>query len=222
MNARFPTGLLIGATLLMIALTAAMLPLARLLGADYSLDAGDVFAGWNAAVAACAFVGLIITIRQQHREIEQTRVELRGQKMQMARQARIFAIQQFEGTFFNQLRLHHEIVAAMEFTAGHGILKGRAVLSEAANQCFIELEEKQGKRSTWPPVVDAYYDVYRRMETHLGHYFRNLYHIFKLVNDSKLPESAKRKYVALARAQLSHPESTLLFFNGKSEFGQKF
>ena len=65
----------------------------------------------------------------------------------------------------------------------------------------------------------------------LGHYFRNLYHFVKLVDEYKGFDNLytkdeicemKRKYVRLIRAQLSNNELILLALNSISEYGKAF
>lgn len=55
-----------------------------------------------------------------------------------------------------------------------------------------------------------------------GHYFRNLYHIFKHIDESRfLSEKERIKYAKLVRAQLSSVESGALMLNGLSTMGIK-
>ena len=70
-----------------------------------------------------------------------------------------------------------------------------------------------------PPSV-KYSAFYTQHQGALGHYFRNLYHIFKFVKESPIED--KRRYTSLARAELSQYELALLFYNGISPYGEKF
>ncbi len=57
----------------------------------------------------------------------------------------------------------------------------------------------------------------------LGHYFRNLFHTFKLIDTSSfLTDSDKKNYSRIVRAQLSSYELYLLFFNSLSFFGKEW
>lgn len=190
----------------------------------------EIFAGLNVAIAACAFVGLIVTIRQQHKEIEQTQAELRGQKEQLEKQANVLDLQQFEGTFFNLIRLHHQIVEGMSDGDDSSSRKvhGRAVLVKAESQTIKAVRPRRSTRIvvmfravTSAELTEAYRLTYEDKGSHLGHYFRNFYHVVKFVDTSRLSESEKRRYVSFARAQLSHPETILMFFNGLSPLGTK-
>lgn len=77
--------------------------------------------------------------------------------------------------------------------------------------------------------VEAFEKVYNDLEGQLGHYFRNLYHIVKLIDDQTFFEDVtennkeQQKYRAILRAQLSSYELLVLFYNVVySEKGEGF
>ncbi|OME79592.1 hypothetical protein BK120_21695 [Paenibacillus sp. FSL A5-0031] len=81
---------------------------------------------------------------------------------------------------------------------------------------------KELKRGAFEKVYDSY-------ESQLGHYFRNLYHIIKLIQNEKFHEREqdsnreKRKYLGIIRAQLSSYELLVIFYNiVYSSKGDKF
>ncbi|WP_052414721.1 putative phage abortive infection protein [Paenibacillus sp. FSL R5-0345] len=67
--------------------------------------------------------------------------------------------------------------------------------------------------------VAAFEMIYNEYESQIGHYFRNLYRIVKLIQDEKFHENElennkeKRKYRGILRAQLSSYELLVLFYN---------
>lgn len=63
-------------------------------------------------------------------------------------------------------------------------------------------------------IQKDYLDFFTTYQDSLGHYFRNLYHIFKYVYFTDLIiEEEKRVYSNIVRAQLSSDELVLLFYN---------
>jgi hypothetical protein len=63
-------------------------------------------------------------------------------------------------------------------------------------------------------IQKDYLDFFTTYQDSLGHYFRNLYHIFKYVYFTDLiVEEEKRVYSNIVRAQLSSDELVLLFYN---------
>ena len=66
-------------------------------------------------------------------------------------------------------------------------------------------------------------NVGRTNQTSLGPYFRNMYNMIKIIDES-IYHSKKEKYqkIKLLRAQLSNSELAVLYFNLMSEFGLKW
>ena len=72
-----------------------------------------------------------------------------------------------------------------------------------------------------------YSEFYIKLDTHLGHYFRNLYRIIKMVDEQPFylskEEEFKKKYfyTSIVRSQLSDYEIIWLFYNGLYEYGNE-
>ncbi|HIE44840.1 MAG TPA: hypothetical protein EYP87_01385 [Flavobacteriaceae bacterium] len=66
-------------------------------------------------------------------------------------------------------------------------------------------------------ISSAYSQLYDKYQTGLGHYFRNLYHIFKFIDNSEITD--KSQYSSLVRAQLSNFELVILFYNSITDYG---
>lgn len=77
-----------------------------------------------------------------------------------------------------------------------------------------------------------YEKIYEPNRSSLGHYFRNLFHLVKFVDEykgfdalyseSKEVKDLKYKYIRLIRAQLSNNELILLALNSITDFGSEF
>lgn len=84
-----------------------------------------------------------------------------------------------------------------------------------------ETSDRYGKRSIQSKeeakerIVGFYHSHYYDLfESLLNHYFRNLYHIYKYIDKSKLIDDKRRKYYAsIVRAQLSQNELYVIMFN---------
>ncbi len=71
-------------------------------------------------------------------------------------------------------------------------------------------------------AYDKYYHGNFRKQ-YLGHYFRNLYLIFKTINESEaFSQKEKLQYAKIVRAQMSHLELKLLYLNCQIEDGLHF
>ncbi len=193
---------------------------------------GDMFGGVNALFSGLAFAGLIyaillqrVELRLQRTELEATRRELEGQKEQMAAQVKTLKQQVFDNTFFQLLRLHNDIVNAIDLVGDSTrITKGRdcfAVFYKRLRKQYENVcnDEKNKHLSDRVRVQEAYQAFYEENQAEIGHYFRSLYNIIKLVKNSDLED--RRLYTNLVRAQLSSYELLLLFYNCLSELGRE-
>ncbi|NSL55903.1 putative phage abortive infection protein [Uliginosibacterium aquaticum] len=71
-------------------------------------------------------------------------------------------------------------------------------------------------------TYSLYYHGFFRKQ-YLGHYFRNLYHIFKTIDESEaFSREEKYKYAKIVRAQMSHLELKLLYLNCCLDDGIEF
>ncbi len=177
-----------------------------------------------------------ITLRLQRKELalqrdelELTRGELQGQKNQMVLQNLTLKHQQFENTFFHLLNIHTSIVNSLDLRKAEEkssvISEGRDCFNIFYTRLEYYIKTKGTEQSINPkssPIDDtikSYYIFYEKNQNNLGHYFRNLYHIIKFVDNSEIQN--KKTYTNFVRAQLSSHELALLFYNCLSENGEE-
>lgn len=174
-----------------------------------------------------AFAALAITLYLQVESIETERVTQRTTR--------------FETVFFQLLQGHHEIVKAMDFQMKESTSSGRDVFRTYYNQLKKECYEKQKhKPSTMQDfqedklnqqeildyeipiqeMLHIYEKIFSERESDLGHYFRNLYHIYKYIDEADIID--KQKYASLLRAQLSSFEFVFIFYNCLTPIGLPF
>lgn len=182
---------------------------------------------------------------QQIKEFELQREELSETRKVFKIQSETLKKQQFESTFFNLVNLHHGIVNSINLRSKekkYGIIEARRMKLQpgAENEqvveittgrdCFVKfskgfrneykrLSADKPELSELDIVKEAYKNYYLNHQSDLGHYFRNLYHIFKFIKNSE--EENKKSYTSLVRAQLSNDELFLLFYNSISDYGNK-
>lgn len=164
---------------------------------------GDSFGALTSLFTGLGLACVITTIYLQNIEIKKNQEDLQRQ--------------QFEGVFFQLLRLHSDIIASMELNTNNQA-KGR--------QCFSyyikELEGKMQSCDNAPGRFNGFYNCfYNKHQATLGNYFRLLYNIVKLVK--RTDGIDKYFYTNLVRAQLSSDELKLIFYNCLSTWGiEKF
>ncbi len=93
-----------------------------------------------------------------------------------------------------------------------------------------EIEES---KSTGQKVESSFKSVYQKMfkqlDSDLGHYYRNLYRIIKMISEQNFGETDEKViydkqyiYTSIVRSQLSDYEIKWLFYNGLFKYGEKF
>lgn len=196
---------------------------------------GDMFGAVNSLFSGLAFAGLIYTIflqknelGLQRKELEYTRDELRGQKETMQAQNKQLTLQAFEGTFFQMVRLHNELLNSIDFTSGGGdravkVLSGTDCFTSAWNRYkryFKENADNEEKEIRKEQIEIAYGKLWSTYEQEFGHYYRSLYNVIKFVHNSDV--EGKKLYTNIVRAQLSAQELIIMLYNGIYHSDSKF
>lgn len=178
---------------------------------------GDYVGGvLNPTFSLFALLALLGTLGLQVRELRVSANELRNSAEALRNQNETLRQQTFEGTFFQSLRLHNDIVASMEIPELS--LKGRACLERYLQELETMLAN-EGAAVRYEDFRPNYEVFYRERQATLGHYFRMLYNIIKLVKRTEGID--QRFYTNLVRAQLSTAELMLIFYNCLSDWGRE-
>jgi hypothetical protein len=177
---------------------------------------GDSFGIINSLFGACTIIGVIYTLRLQGESFKDS-------QKQIVIQRNIDRIERFEGTFFQLISLHNEIIG---FLRRKG-LTGRACFKKYYNKDFQAILDEYTKAqipqghpvSTYnfnrTDMEGVAKDFFQRVDADLGHYFRNLYELVNLVDTQPDdPLLNKFKYINIIAAQLSTYELALLFYYG--------
>ena len=177
---------------------------------------GDLFGGVNALFAALAFAGVGIAAYQQWKSTQ------------------IAFKQSIETTFFSALELHHKITDGLQFDRDRvlpaeyeerkrllrligkpepeysPVASGREVFAEVLRGVAYDANTA----SSYQTTIGNYKVLQTQHNYVLGHYFRNLYQILKLVDtDEVIDTRGKQKYASMLRAQLSSDELAVLMIN---------
>jgi hypothetical protein len=199
----------------------------------------------NALFSGLAFAGIIFTILLQRKELKYQREELSATRSEFITQNKTLKAQRFESTFFGLINLHNQIVNDMDYEYENiyqrtDNAKGRDVFYQAYRELLNGLDK--GLNTTERNVL--YSRMYAKHNTDFGHYFRNLYRIIKIIDETefianeeleenlsqesidelyyKLNYFEKYRYTSIIRAQLSDYELYILFYDGLTKMGEKF
>ncbi len=171
---------------------------------------GDSFGFLTALFSALAFGAFIITLWQQQEELELTREELKKSATALSKQSENLEKQNFENTFFNMLNLHNQI-------------------KNDISDIFINISIKLNERATQDSMggtmklpdnrtISKYLSFYKKNESTISHYYRNIYQMLKFVHFSDIEN--KKFYTNIFRAQFSTVELEFLFFHCLSNYGK--
>jgi hypothetical protein len=174
---------------------------------------------WTLASVILFYIALRYTKETytlQKKEFEQSRVTLNKQ--------------QFETTFFNLLVRNEHIISTLEYKKNDNALwKGKDLIKTFAvemidnsNFNYTDNDALEIDKLDITDLINYYQTTYEDLHGDIGHYFRNLYHIAKFIDESNLPTAEKNIYYRIFRAQLSNYELILLAMNGLTTIGSEF
>ncbi len=221
----FNNGLLLLFIVIFIILTLWMLPKYYFITwkkisegniADYYTAIGALFSGLSIPF-------IIYTLFQQQKEIQKQDENYQNQR-------KLDEVKRFENTFFQLVNLHNDIVNrllsksdANVFYFSYRLLKaiydekaGFSYVSPASGEILLREERPEKDIEQEKSLIEeSYLDYFQNHNgSSLSHYFRNLYHIYKLIYlTESINKRQKQLYANILRAQLSDYEIYLLFYN---------
>lgn len=190
---------------------------------------GTVASLWSLAGTLLIFVAFLA----QKQQLLRQEIELKNQEKQFELQQQSIKIQNFENSFFQLLNQHRQILTGISIKHyGENVQGARCFRNFYEYFSLNYVGERDKKRTTDEKeiVFKAYAAFYGGYQPELGHYFRNLYHLIKFVNESDALKAKdvsddyknRRRYTSLARAQLSVFELCFVLYNGLGSEGEKF
>lgn len=185
-----------------------------------------------------AFLGLIallLSIHYQRIELEKSTKQLEESAIALKNQNDLIKKQNIEATFFQLLKLYNEIVQGLQIIA-EGVNSNRKPIEiiKINRECITysfglvryQLQEKGYENETNDQkrlelIEEAYEIVFAKYSNAIGHYFRNIYLIFKFIDDSDMEFKDKENYANILRSQFSRDELNLLLYNSLSKYGKE-
>lgn len=168
-----------------------------------------------------------LTLKNQKEEIAKNQSESILRMGQLAKQNDQFRQERTESMIFQLLASHHSLIQSIEISVYD---RDSKTILRHGRECFIpmfkiykdEYYNKSVEQDTRKKIDQSFKLFFEKYQEWLGNYFRNLYNIFKYIDNSNLEDHLKVQYTRIIRAQLSNYELLLLFYNCMSEYGVKF
>lgn len=196
---------------------------------------GDFFGGaLNPILTFLTFMGLLITIVLQQKELKLTRNVLNDQRKEFEEQTQALKQQQiemveqtFDNKFFQMLNSFNKLVSSLELTQNAvdrgdryiEVLTGKKVFKPLVDSLFQDIIDgtpAHQERELVPNLlhlISIYENFNDVNDEQIRYYFLNLYQLLRYV-DQETPKSVDSKqYTNIIRAQLSKYELILLFHN---------
>lgn len=177
---------------------------------DLASKIGDFISGTVGVIFT--LVGIILlfeTLSLQRKELKESR--------------QVFEKQQFENTFFGLIKMYNEIVYSVhvEDYIGQSYV-GKDFFAFHMNTLIGSFSYTDSIIKNRKIAIDTYVQFYTENKKLLAHYFRILYRIFKLIENSNFTDLEKMDYAKIVRAQLSEAELFFLNYNACTIEGKKF
>lgn len=193
---------------------------------------GDMFGTTNSLFSGLALAGIMISILLQRAEIKIQTEELKETRQEFRTQNQTLKIQRFENTFFNMINQYHTIVNSTEeyyykprennHSPGQEpekvIINGRDAFVYQYNKLLTELKKDE---DNYNEIYKTHYNLFIN---DLGHFFRYIYRIIKIVDEADFSygnnnneneiHKLKYMYVSILRSQISDYELAWIFYNG--------
>ncbi|MGN7403415.1 putative phage abortive infection protein [Cytobacillus praedii] len=197
---------------------------------------GDFFGGTTVGLLSLASIVFVIAaIVMQKEELALQREEVKKTREEYEVTNQTMKKQQFDNTFFNMISLHNDILNTIEvkqtdfsFPRAGGtfvkekiqVFKSRSAIEYLYKEINVEFNVSNNSYEMLENVYEKFYSKHQNI---IGHYYRNMYRIVKLIIDNKLQKEDEKFYLGVFRAQLSSFELVMLFYNiSYSEAGVKF
>ncbi|MFE8711582.1 putative phage abortive infection protein [Aeromonas allosaccharophila] len=184
---------------------------------------GDVFGSLNTLFSGLAFAGIIVSIRLQSKELEETRNEMKRQSEQFTKQSVVLNKQNFESTFFQMLSFNNQIRAGVEFKINNGDMlkvdfeKYRG--SEAFKKIAVLLEDElssilfdEGVKLVTTNAQTILRRFFTQFDNEVSHFYRNIYQTLLLIDNCDFSFQDKKSYSNILRSQISSYELLVLFY----------
>ncbi len=192
-------------------------------------EVGDTLAG---IAGGLAFLWLVVTVllqgkelAAQREELRLTRLEMRGQKEATKALANTSATQNFDNFVFEMITSLNSIVNSLDIRKADG---QKEVLHQGRD-CFGFFYKKFSKRPksermfpetvTQDTTLERYEVMFGEHSSDLSHYFRYVYNMLRVLDESEEVQSKHRK---LVRSHFSDDELLVIFYNALTERGKNF
>lgn len=150
----------------------------------------------------------------QSEEFRLQREELGQSRQVFIEQSKTLRQQRLEATYFSLLNLYHGIISSLNSPDSTETYFKK--FKKSINNKFTESKSPVEDHKQ---AADNYLEVFYDKKEELSHYFKLIYRILKIIDDSEITENEKFRYVKILRSQLSENEMLAMYYNSHSSYG---
>jgi len=166
---------------------------------------GDSFGGLTSIFTGLAFAGVIYSMLQQNKVIEEQERQIKEQETKSKEDKKERHKERFENTFFKLLDAKDNMVIVLNGTDHRGYFQ--------VQYGYFHNEYITKQPSDFVSIRKFFHN--RQWE--VGHYFRNLILILELIDRDMLDKSDYKFYIRVFQARLSNDELRFFFYFIMSE-----
>lgn len=167
---------------------------------------GDFIGGFVGVIFT--FVGIILLYET-----------LKFQRKELSESKRVFTKQQFDNSFFELLRLYNETINSIYLKINNKVVRGKDFFSFHKQELQDVFTTNRTLSYNRKNAVKLYEKLYVDHIDITSTYFRTLYRIYALIDNSELSEEDKVEYSKILRAQLSNSELFFIRYNAMTRIG---
>lgn len=162
-----------------------------------------------------AFEKQIEALKLQAKEFSLQREELAAARKVAIEQAKTQKQQRLESTYFSLLELYANTLSALNTRC-----ETRNFFKDLRKELISDFHPKEDPQESHKEAKSLYLKLFYQQKEELTHYFKIVYRILKIIDDSDIDEKEKHRYVKILRSQLSENEMLIIYYNSHSVYGE--
>ncbi len=156
-------------------------------------------------------------LKLQADEFRLQREEMGHARKVSSEQAKTLQQQRIESTYFSLLDLYHKITVDL-----NNSIDGKNFFKEFKGSMDLVIDSDLCMKQKHQRAVEHYLSRFSSRKEELSHYFRIVYRIIRIIEESNIGVEEKFKYVKIIRSRLSQNELFAIYYNSFTPDGIGF
>lgn len=152
----------------------------------------------------------------QRKEHERTRQVFEEQREVFKEQSKTLRSQQFESNFYSLLNIYAKIrddLASKSATFS---------FDKFRDELIEKYQQSDDPRNIPNESIAKYTELFIDYEQHLAHYFKVIYRLLRMIENSRMDERSQYQYAKILRSQFLESELFVLYYNSFSTMSSDF